>query len=110
MHVEMKPIDWVKPYENNPRQNAKAVPAVVESLRRYGFRQPIVTDAKGVIVVGHTRYLAAKELGLTEVPVHIATDLSPDLAREYRIADNKTAEGRDLGRQAPADRVVGRHH
>lgn len=93
MRVEMKPIDWVKPYENNPRQNAKAVPAVVESLRRYGFRQPIVTDAKGVIVVGHTRYLAAKELGLTEVPVHIATDLSPDLAREYRIADNKTAEG-----------------
>jgi site-specific DNA-methyltransferase (adenine-specific) len=68
-----------------------AVAAVAASIRQFGFRQPIVVDADGVIVVGHTRWKAAKSLGLAEVPVHVAADLTPEQARAYRIADNKTA-------------------
>ena len=60
------------------------------SLREYGFRQPIVVDSDGVISVGHTRYKAALKLGLEKVPVHVATDLSPEQVRAYRLADNRT--------------------
>jgi DNA modification methylase len=65
---------------------------VAESIRRFGFRQPIVVDGEGVIVCGHTRWKAAQKLGLAEVPVHVATDLTPEQIRAYRIADNKTNE------------------
>ena len=92
MEVEMRPPAALKPYENNPRQNDEAVDAVAESIRRFGFRQPIVVDADGVIVAGHTRYKAALKLGLTEVPVHVARDLTPEQARAYRLADNRLAE------------------
>ena len=92
MSVELRPLDAVRPYANNPRQNDDAVEAVVESIRRFGFRQPIVVDADGVIVAGHTRFRAAQRLGLATVPVHVATDLTPDEVRAYRVADNKTAE------------------
>jgi ParB-like chromosome segregation protein Spo0J len=91
MLVEMRPIDSIRPYENNPRMNDDAVDAVAASIREYGFRQPIVVDEDGVIIVGHTRYKAALKLGLTEVPVHVAVGLSPAQARAYRIADNQTA-------------------
>lgn len=90
--IEMRPLDAVRPYAQNPRQNDEAVSAVAESIRQFGFRQPIVVDADGVIVCGHTRYKAAQQLGLTEVPVHIATDLTPEQAKAYRIADNKSGE------------------
>src|SRR5205085_10466716 len=90
MNIEMRPIGQIRPYEYNPRLNAAAVDAVVASIREFGFRQPIVIDADGIIIVGHTRYLAAQKMGLTEVPVHVA-DLSPAKARAYRIADNATA-------------------
>jgi ParB-like chromosome segregation protein Spo0J len=56
------------------------------------FRQPIVVDEDGVIIVGHTRYKAALKLGMTEVPVHVAVGLSPAQAKAYRIADNQTAQ------------------
>jgi DNA modification methylase len=92
MSVELRPLDAVRPYANNPRQNDDAVDAVAESIRRFGFRQPIVIDADGVIVAGHTRFRAAQRLGLATVPVHVATDLTPDEVRAYRLADNKTAE------------------
>jgi DNA modification methylase len=92
MSVELRPLDAVRPYANNPRQNDDAVDAVAESIRRFGFRQPIVVDADGVIVAGHTRFRAAQRLGLATVPVHVATDLTPDEVRAYRLADNKTAE------------------
>lgn len=92
MKIEMWPIGRVVPYEKNPRINAGAVDAVAKSLREFGWRQPIVVDRDGVIVVGHTRWLAAKQLGLTEVPVHVAADLTPAQARAYRIADNATNE------------------
>jgi len=92
MKVVQKNIDEITPYENNPRQNDAAVEAVAESLRRFGFRQPIVVDEAGVIVCGHTRYKAARVLELKRVPVHVATDLTPEQVRAYRIADNKTGE------------------
>jgi len=89
--VELRPIDAIRPYEANPRVNDQAVDAVAASLREFGFRQPIVVDADGVIIVGHTRWKAARKLGLAKVPVHVATDLSPEQIKAYRIADNQTA-------------------
>ena len=90
--VEIRKIDDIRPYERNPRINDPAVDAVAASLTEFGFRQPIVIDADGVIVCGHTRWKAAKQLGLAKVPVHVARDLSDEQIRAYRIADNKTGE------------------
>jgi len=84
------PIEQIKPYKKNPRKNEKAVPEVVKSLREFGFRQPLVVDSSMVLIVGHTRLLAAKELGLAKVPVHIASTLTPAQVRAYRIADNRS--------------------
>ena len=90
MDVKLVSIDDIKPYEGNPRLNDQAVDAVAASLREFGFRQPIVVDEAGVIIVGHTRWKAAKKLGLAKVPVHVAKDLSPEQAKAYRLADNQT--------------------
>jgi len=76
----------------DPRQNDKAVEAVAKLIREYGFRVPLVVDADGVIICGHTRWKAAQKLGLEKFPVHVAKDLSPEQVKAYRIADNKTAE------------------
>ena len=84
------PIEQIKPYKKNPRKNEKAVPEVVKSIKEFGFRQPLVVDSSMVLIVGHTRLLAAKELGLTNVPVHIASTLTPAQVRAYRIADNRS--------------------
>src|SRR5439155_13773349 len=92
MKVELRPITSIRPYENNPRINDQAVDAVAASIREFGFRQPIVIDEAGVIVVGHTRYKAALKLGLKKVPVIVAKDLTPEKIKAYRIADNKTAD------------------
>ncbi len=92
MQVELRPLSSIRPYDKNPRDNDAAVDAVAESIRRFGFRQPIVIDGEGVIICGHTRWKAAQKLGLTEVPVHVARDLTPEQIRAYRIADNKTNE------------------
>jgi site-specific DNA-methyltransferase (adenine-specific) len=91
MEIELRPIDSIRPYPGNPRVNDAAIDAVVASIREFGFRQPIVVDGDHVIVVGHTRYKAALKMGLTEVPVHVAHDLTPAQAKAYRIADNQTA-------------------
>lgn len=92
MSVVMWPIDRVKPYDKNPRINDGSVDSVARSISQYGFRQPIVVDKVGVVIAGHTRLKAAKKLGMTEVPVHVASDLSEAKARALRIADNKTHE------------------
>jgi DNA modification methylase len=92
MQIEMRKVSEIKPYEKNPRQNDDAVDAVARSIQEFGFRQAIVVDAEGVIVCGHTRWKAAQKLGLEEVPVHVARDLTPEKIRAYRIADNKLAE------------------
>jgi ParB-like chromosome segregation protein Spo0J len=91
MQVELRPIATIRPYENNPRVNDQAVDAVAASIREFGFRQPIVIDEAGVIVVGHTRYKAALKLGLEMVPVHVAKGLTPAQLKAFRIADNQTA-------------------
>jgi len=92
MNVELKNVDEIRPYEKNPRINDGAVDAVVKSIKEFGFRQPIVVDADGVIIVGHTRWKAAKKMGREKVPVHVAQDLTPEQIKAYRIADNKTNE------------------
>src|SRR5262249_54137223 len=91
VHVDMRPLTSIRPYENNPRVNDPAVDAVAASLREFGFRQPIVVDEHDVIIVGHTRYKAALKLGLEAVPVHVAVGLTPAQAKAYRLADNQTA-------------------
>lgn len=91
MNVELRAVDAVRPYPGNPRRNDAAVTAVANSITAYGFRQPIVVDKDGVIIVGHTRWKAAKQLGLAQVPVHVA-DLSPESAKAYRLADNRLNE------------------
>jgi DNA modification methylase len=92
MRIENCNVRDVKPYPNNPRINDDAVESVANSIREFGFRQPIVIDTEGVIICGHTRFKAAQKLGLEKVPVHVAKDLSPEQIKAYRIADNKTAE------------------
>ena len=79
----------IRPYENNPRRNDDAVDKVANSIREFGWQQPIVVDKDNVIIVGHTRWKAAKKLKLKTVPVVVA-DLSEEQARAYRIADNST--------------------
>ena len=91
MLIELCSINEIQPYQNNPRLNDAAVDAVAASLKEFGWRQPIVVDKDFVIVVGHTRFKAAIKLGLTQVPVHVAHDLTPAQAKAYRIADNQTA-------------------
>ena len=85
-------IDSIRPYEKNPRDNQRSIDKVAKSIQDFGFLQPIVCDADGVILAGHTRYAAAKKLGLTQVPVLYASDLSPTQAKAYRLADNKVGE------------------
>lgn len=85
-------ISKLKDYENNPRHNEKAVNAVAESIKQFGFKVPIVVDKDYVIVAGHTRKKAAQKLGLEKVPCIIADDLSPEQIKAFRVADNKTAE------------------
>ena len=92
MKIELRSITDIKPYPNNPRINDDAVDTVAGSIKEFGFRQPIVVDSDSVIICGHTRFKAAKKLGLEKVPVHVAQDLSPEQIKAYRIADNKTAE------------------
>ena len=90
--VEMVNIARLAPYERNPRINEAAVDAVAASIREFGGKVPILCDENMVIIAGHTRLKAAKKLGLEKVPVHVATDLSPEQIKAYRIADNKTTE------------------
>lgn len=91
--IEYVDISKVKPYEKNPREITKeAVEAVSASIREFGFKQPIVVDKDMVIIVGHTRLKAAKKLGMKEVPVMIASDLTPEQVKAYRLADNRTNE------------------
>ena len=84
-------IDEIIPYENNPRRNEKAVDAVANSIKEFGFKNPIILDADKVIISGHTRRLAAIKLGLEKVPCYIATDLSEEQVRAFRLADNRVA-------------------
>lgn len=92
MQVVEKKIAQIKPYEKNPRKNDNAVDAVANSILQFGFKVPVVIDKDGVIVCGHTRYKAAKKLGLEKVPCVVADDLTDEQIKAYRLADNKVAE------------------
>lgn len=85
-------VDKLIPYINNPRKNDKAVDAVASSIKNFGFKGPIVVDKNYEIINGHTRLKAAKKIGMKEVPVIVATDLTEEQIKAFRLADNKTAE------------------
>jgi len=91
MKVEIWPLEKLIPYARNPCQIPQiAIDKVARSIREFGFRQPIVVDAAGVIIVGHVRRLAAQTPELTEVPMHVATELTAAQVNAYRLADNRT--------------------
>ena len=92
INIKHQKVEALIPYENNPRNNENAVEAVAGSIREFGFKNPIIVDQNNVIVAGHTRLLAAKELGLKEVPTIIADDLTTEQINAYRLVDNKTNE------------------
>lgn len=91
-NVVTLPLDSIKPYWRNPRDiSEEAVNKTAASIARFGYQQPIIVDAKHVIIAGHTRYAALRHLGWTEAPV-IVSDLPAKRANEYRVIDNKTSE------------------
>jgi hypothetical protein len=91
--VEVVPIDSVRPAPDNPRKiTPRAVQATARSIRTFGWQQPLVVDRDGELIVGHTRHLAAKSLGLTTVPITRALHLTPAEVRAYRITDNRTGD------------------
>ena len=93
MKIEIADINSIQPYINNPRKlKDSAIDKVAMSIKEFGFRQPIVVDTNRIIVVGHTRYRASKKLGLKEVPITIAENLTQEQINAYRIADNRTNE------------------
>ena len=93
MQIELVDITEIKPYANNPKNhNAENVEHIANSIKEFGFRQPIAIDEDGVIIAGHGRHLASLELGLEKVPCIRITDMSEEQKRAYRLADNKTNE------------------
>lgn len=92
MQVVNMPIEALKEYENNPRLNDDAVEYVARSIEEFGFKNPIIVDHENVIIAGHTRLKAARFLGLEEVPVIVADDLTEDQVKAFRLADNKVGE------------------
>lgn len=92
MKLENISLQDLNPYENNPRINNKAIKSVMNSIREFGFKVPIVITKDNVIVAGHTRYKASLELGLEKVPCIIADDLTDEQIKAFRLADNKIGE------------------
>lgn len=107
MEVKEWPIDKVKPYKNNPRNNDDAVEATANSIKEFGWQQPIVVDKDGIIIVGHTRLKAANKLKLEQVPVTVAENLTDEQVKAYRLADNKTGELADWDFSLLDDELAG---
>lgn len=95
LEIKYVNIDDIKPYENNPRFNDNAVEYVKNSIKEFGFKVPMILDKDNTIVCGHTRYKSALELGLKEIPVIYADDLTEEQIKAFRIADNKVSEFAD---------------
>lgn len=91
MKVKSVKLSEIYPYYDNPRDNTNAVEPTKESIRRFGFVKPILVDKAGVIIAGHTRYVAAYQLGMEYVPV-VYSSMDDEMAKKYRILDNKLAE------------------
>ena len=92
LKIEYVDINSIKPYKKNPRKNEEAIPYVMESIKQFGFKNPVILDKDNVIVAGHTRIESAKRLGITEIPCIYADDLTDEQIRAFRLADNKVAE------------------
>lgn len=103
--IELK-LEEIKPYEKNPRKNEKAVDAVANSIKEFGFKNPIILDEDHVIISGHTRRLAAIKLGLKTVPCVIAIDLSEEQVRAFRLADNRVASFSTWDEQKLKDEIA----
>src|SRR5699024_3740178 len=92
MEIKQIRLEHLKEYENNPRQNDEAVDKVAESIKKFGFKVPIIVDSEIEIITSHTRKKAALKLGLDEAPVIVADDLNDEQIKAFRLADNKVAE------------------
>lgn len=92
MEIIYKKIDEIIPYNNNPRFNDNAVEYVAKSIKEFGFKVPCIIDTGGVLITGHTRLKAAKELGMEEIPCIIADDLTEEQINAFRLVDNKVSE------------------
>jgi len=93
MKTRVVRIADLAPYWRNPRRiSDEAVQAVMDSLKEYGYQQPIVVDTENVIIMGHTRYSALRRLGVKEIPVLVAENLTQKQVKELRTIDNRTAE------------------
>src|SRR6202041_1709607 len=91
--IQLWLVDKLIPYAKNPRTHSAAqVAQIAASIAEFGFNNPILVDTKAGIIAGHGRLLAARKLGLTEVPVIVLDHLSEAQKRAYVIADNKLAE------------------
>lgn len=91
MNIKVVKLSEIFPYYDNPRDNTNAVEPTKESIKRFGFVKPILVDKAGVIICGHTRYVASYQLGIEFVPV-VYSDMDDEMAKKYRILDNKLAE------------------
>lgn len=103
IQIEYIPIDQIHEYKNNPRENDKAVPAVMRSIQRFGVQNPAIVDRDNVLIAGHTRIKAARQLGMTEFPCVRADDLTKAQARAFRLADNRMQEDSAWDTKALAD-------
>lgn len=92
MEIVYKKVNDLIPYENNPRINDEAIEYVKNSIKEFGFKVPVVIDKDNVIIAGHTRIKASKELGIKDIPCIIADDLTEEQVKAFRLADNKVSE------------------
>lgn len=92
MEIIIKSVDEIHEYENNPRNNDDAVQYVAESIKEFGFKAPILIDQDGIIIAGHTRVKAARQLDMKKLPCIVADDLTDDQIKAYRLIDNKCGE------------------
>lgn len=107
MEITKKKLSEIAPYKKNAKKHDKRqIANVAESIKQYGFVQPIVIDRDGVIVIGHCRALAAQKLGMEEVPCVCVDDLSPEQVNALRLVDNKSNES-DWGFDLLADEIPG---
>lgn len=92
MNIVYKTLKEIRPYEKNPRKNDNAIECVMNSIKEFGFKVPIVIDSNNIIVAGHTRYKAAQQLNMQEVPCIITDDLTDEQVKAFRLVDNKASE------------------
>lgn len=105
--VVWKDVNELAPYAKNARLNDKTVPYLVNSIKRFGFKVPMVIDKKGEVVCGHTRLKAALECGMAKVPCVIADDLTEDEIKAFRLADNKIQEISEWDEDLADEEIMG---